>query len=143
MWAIAARGRPEEVFAEFDAASQFEGATVELCALQPLSEVAVLAVAADVLGAPPTGRGRGWFRRVGGNPFLAIQLAEGMARERTDGGSAEALPEALSATIRSRMRRLDSGALAALQLAAVWGRSLDIADAASMLGLDATTSRDR
>ncbi len=139
VWAIAARGRPEVVFAEFDAVSQFDGGIVELVALQPLSDTAVLAVAADVLGEPPTGRGRDWLRRVGGNPFLAVQVAEGMARERAHGGTGQALPEALSATVRSRMGRLDSNAREALQLAAVWGRPLDIADAAGMLGFDSTT----
>ena len=136
VWSVAARGRPAEVFADFHAAGQFEGTSIEHIDLQPLTDGDVIAVATDILGAPPVGNDRSWLRMVGGNPFLTIQLAEGIALERKLGRIDTALPEALSSTIRSRTRLLGSTANRALQLAAVWGRPLDITDAAEILDID-------
>ena len=143
VWAIAARGRAADVFADFDSMNPGDGAAaVELVDLQPLTEEEVLTVAADILGTPPAGRNREWLGMVGGNPFLAVQLAEGIALRREQGDSGDYLPGALSATIRSRTRLLTRDARAALQLTAVWGRPLDMSDAAQMLGIDVATFED-
>ena len=142
VWSIAARGRPQDVFADFESTGHFEGATVEVLNLQPLSDENVLALAADVLGAEPDRPVRDWLGKTGGNPFLAIQVAEGVALERRGGRAGRDLPSSLSTTIRSRTRALSTGARSALQLCAVWGRPLDVLDAARMLGIDAVSLSD-
>jgi len=137
VWAVAARGRPADVFADFDFEGHVEGVDAEVLDLQPLTDADVLAVAADVLRAPPRGRDVDWLRMVGGNPFLAVALAQGIALERKRGSSGGDLPEAFGATIGSRIRLLGDDARAVLHLAAVWGRRLAIPDAAQMLEFDA------
>ena len=137
VWVVAGRGRMPEVFPDFAAVADFDGAVVEQVALVPLTDDDVLAVASDVLGGPPTGRAEDWLRMVGGNPLLAVQLAEGLALDRAMGRSGDALPTTLTALLRNRVGMLGAGVRAALQLAAVWGRPLDVLDAAHMLGADA------
>ncbi len=136
VWLLAGRGRVEQVFADFDAVRDFEGAVVEHVELSPLTDEDVLALASDILGRPPSGRGEDWLRMVGGNPLLTVQLAEGMALDRALGRPSEALPTTLSAQLRTRTGMLGAGARAALALAAVWSRALDVADAALMLDAD-------
>ncbi|HEY0815798.1 MAG TPA: AAA family ATPase [Pseudonocardia sp.] len=136
VWLVAGRGRVREVFSDFDALGEFEGASVERLELSPLTDADVMAVASDILGGPPVGRGAEWLRMVGGSPLLAVQLAEGMALDRALGRSGDALPTALAPLLRSRIGMLGVGVRAALQLAAVWGRALDVLDAARMLGAD-------
>lgn len=137
VWAVAARGRPADVFADFDFEGHVEGVDAEVLDLQPLTDADVLAVAAAVLRAPPRGRDVDWLRMVGGNPFLAVALAQEIALERKRGSSGGDLPEAFGATIGSRIRLLGDDARAVLHLAAVWGRRLAIPDAAQMLEFDA------
>ncbi|MEP6559752.1 MAG: AAA family ATPase, partial [Nakamurella sp.] len=132
-WAVSARGRPEDAFMDFDFVGHVEGVDAEVMDLHPLTEADVLAVAEDVLRAPPKGRELDWLAMVGGNPFLAVAMAEGIALERRRGGSGGDLPEAFGATIGSRTRLLDDDTRAVLHLAAVWGRRLDMSDAAQML----------
>jgi len=136
VWALAARGRPAEVFTEFDSNGQVGAASTDVMQLRPVTDDDVLAIAADILGAPPTGRARRWLQMVGGNPFLAVQLAEGIAVEREQSGSAASIPAALSATIQARIDKVGIDARSALHLASVWGRPLDVSDAAEMLGVD-------
>ena len=139
VWLMAGRGRLREVFTDFDAVGHFDDAVVERLELAPLTDDDVMAVAADILGRPPVGRGEDWLRMVGGNPLLAVQIAEGMALDRALGRSSDAVPTTLAPLLRSRLGMLGSGVRAALQLAAVWGRALEVLDAAHMLGADPAT----
>ena len=129
----ASRGRPSEVFADFASVRAFDEAAVDELELLPLSDDDVNAVATEILGRPPFGRGREWLQMVGGNPLLAVQLAEGLALDAAMGRSDEVLPTSFGAALRTRMGQLNELATAGLQLAAVWGRPLDVADAAQML----------
>jgi DNA-binding CsgD family transcriptional regulator/tetratricopeptide (TPR) repeat protein len=132
----ASRGGPTEVFADFASVRSFDGAVVDEVELSPLTDDEVVAVATDLLGRAPFGRGREWLQMVGGSPLLAVQLVEGLALDAAMGRPGTVLPTSFGAALRTRMSQLDEVAVAGLQLAAVWGRPLDVADAAQMLDVD-------
>ena len=119
----------------------FDGAVIEEVELRPLSDDDVVALATDILGRAPFGRGREWLRMVGGNPLLAVQLAESLALDAAMGRPGEVLPTSFGAALLARMGQLHQAAVAGLQLAAVWGRPLDVADAARMLAVDPASLR--
>lgn len=136
---VASRGGSTAAFADFASVRSFDGAVVEEFELLPLSDADVTAVATDVLGRAPHGRGREWLQMVGGNPLLAVQLAEGLALDAAMGRPGDTLPMSFGAALRARMGQLNEMAAAGLDLAAVWGRPLDVADAARMLEVDLTS----
>jgi DNA-binding CsgD family transcriptional regulator len=120
VWLIASRdvspGRPDEV-------------DRHLLVLRPLNDTDLDALAHDYLGGPAEGLTRRRLHAVGGNPFLAVQLLTGVAA-----GGADDIPETFSAAIDARLRGLGPGTGELIELAAVWGRPLDLSDAAELLG---------
>ena len=78
---LAARGSRHDV----DPVGDAETVVVEHVDLAPLGDEDVLAIATDILGQAPAGHDVRWLRMVAGNPFLAVQLAEGMAVDRALG----------------------------------------------------------
>ena len=132
----ASRGEPAEVFADFASVRSVDGASVSEIELPPISDDDAISVATEILGRAPYGRGRDWLRMVGGNPLLIVQLAEGLALDAAMGRAGRSLPMSFAAAVRRRLSQLDEVAAAGLHLAAVWGRPLDVADAAHMLDVD-------
>lgn len=100
-----------------------------LLVLGPLSDADLDALATDYLGGPPEGLTQRRLHAVGGNPFLAVQLLSGVAA-----GGADELPAPFAAAIDAQVRGLSAGAGELIELAAVWGRPLDLSDAAELLG---------
>ena len=99
--------------------------------LTPLGSEAVSDLARAVLGHPPPGPLVRWLtNRSGGNPLFALELLQALLEE---GGDLEApelryLPEGLAERVLSRLRLLEEPAIATLEILAVLGRRVEIAD---------------
>ncbi|ANI39044.1 helix-turn-helix transcriptional regulator [Mycolicibacterium vaccae] len=103
-------------------------------ALGPLSAVDLAELAADRLNHRPSARLLALLDETGGNPFWAVQVIEGLTRRAGRQQEATDLYAELGLRVRDRLRQLTGGAAALVQLAAVWGRPLSAADAATILG---------
>jgi DNA-binding CsgD family transcriptional regulator/tetratricopeptide (TPR) repeat protein len=134
VWAVSARDEPGQMLVDLDTAEAFNGVTVDHVELGPLADADVIAIATDILGAPPAAAAAGGLRRAGGNPLLAVQYSEGVALDRARGRDSDTIPTSLATALRARTRSLGPDAMRILQLAAVWGRPLELATAAQMLG---------
>jgi predicted ATPase len=92
-----------------------EGA--ERVVLDPLSQAAVAQVARDVMGAEPDETLLRIAGEAGGNPFLLVELLEGLRAEklvRVDSGRATLidyrLPDRISTSMRERLARMSESA---------------------------------
>ncbi len=101
--------------------------------LGPLSAVDLDGLALDVLGGPAEGPTRGRLHSVGGNPFLAIQLLQGVSAARSSGADPDEIPATFTAAVDARLRSLSPGAAELIELAAVWGQPLGLSEAADIL----------
>lgn len=111
-----------------------DGVSVSTIPVPPLGLADIEDLAADHLGAVATGRARELLRGVGGNPFWAVQLLDGLARQRARGGTDDDLPAELVVSIRRRLLALPAEVVQLVELTAVWGRGLPVEDAAALLG---------
>lgn len=102
--------------------------------LGPLNPADLDALACDYLGGPAEGLARRRLHSLGGNPFLAVQLLEGVRAAHNAGEPAADIPATFAAAIAGRLRSLSRGAGELVELAAVWGRPLEVADATEILG---------
>lgn len=133
VWVLAARTSPGLFLTGPDADTLFEGAPLERLTLSPLSDQAVLELATELLGDAPAGGPAAILAGVGGNPFLVVQLCQGLATDQDAGGGRSALPFSLAAVLHERLASLTSGALELTELAAVWGVPLPFAAARGLL----------
>nr|WP_255414236.1 LuxR family transcriptional regulator [Mycobacterium sp. shizuoka-1] len=101
--------------------------------LGPLSDADLDALARDHLGGPADGVAHRRLHALGGNPFLAVQLLAGVAAAREAGTNAEDIPSSFTAAIGTRLRALSPATAELVEFAAVWGRPLDLSDAAELL----------
>ncbi|MFB9831158.1 helix-turn-helix transcriptional regulator [Actinoallomurus acaciae] len=112
-------------------------------ALVPLSEDAVIKVTEDILGAAPESDLLTLAERAGGNPFLLVELLDGLSEEaavelsrghaRLASARQAQLPQRVQTFARTRLERLSSQTRRLLQAAAVLGRSFSVDDLADML----------
>ncbi|KDF01653.1 hypothetical protein Y900_022650 [Mycolicibacterium aromaticivorans JS19b1 = JCM 16368] len=102
--------------------------------LGPLTGAELDALARDYLGGPAEGLTHRRLHALGGNPFLAVQLLSGVAAAPSAGSETEDIPPAFADAIDHRLRSLRPGTAELVELAAVWGRPLDLSDAAELLG---------
>jgi DNA-binding CsgD family transcriptional regulator len=132
VWAVTSRWVPcgpvDEVIAGTDDAT-----TVTRITLGPLTMDAIDDIASDRLGAEPSAEVRHLLDGVGGNPFWAVQLIEGLARRQECGQGVGDLHAELSVGVRARLDGLSDRATALVRLAAVWGRALSVVDAGLLL----------
>jgi DNA-binding CsgD family transcriptional regulator/DNA-binding Lrp family transcriptional regulator len=117
-----------------------EGA--ERLVLEPLSEAAVAQVARDVMQAEPDETLLRMAGEAGGNPFLLVELLEGLRQEslvRVDSGQATLtayrLPDRVSTSMRERLDRMSDSARQVATVAGSLGRAFSVSDLATMLGL--------
>ncbi|AQT79588.1 hypothetical protein B1R94_10340 [Mycolicibacterium litorale] len=101
--------------------------------LTPLGAADLDALARDYLGGPAEGLTRRRLHALGGNPFLAVQLLEGVSAARNAGDPTDDIPATFAAAIAGRLGSLSRGAGELVELAAVWGRPLEVCDAAEIL----------
>jgi DNA-binding CsgD family transcriptional regulator/tetratricopeptide (TPR) repeat protein len=110
--------------------------------LEPLSQAAVAQVASDVMHAEPDETLIRIAGEASGNPFLLVELLEGLRQEklvRVDSGRATLtdyrLPERVRASMRERLDRVPEPARKAATVAGSLGRTFSVSDLAEMLGL--------
>ena len=102
--------------------------------LTPLSGTDITALAMDRLGRVPDERARRFLDTADGNPFLAGQIVDGLARPAADG---EPVPAEFIGAVARRVAALTEPALRVIHLAAIAGRPLPARDLAVIIGGDA------
>jgi DNA-binding CsgD family transcriptional regulator/tetratricopeptide (TPR) repeat protein len=114
----------------------------EKLVLEPLDQAAVAQVARDVMQAEPDDTLLLMAEEAGGNPFLLVELLEGLRQEglvRVDSGratlTAQRLPERVRASMRERLARVSDSARQVGTVAGSLGRTFSFAELATMLGL--------
>jgi DNA-binding CsgD family transcriptional regulator len=117
-----------------------EGA--ERLVLEPLSRDAVAQVTRDVMQAEPDETLLHLAGEAGGNPFLLVELLEGLRQEklvRVDSGHATLadyrLPDRVRASMRERLGRMTESARQVATVAGSLGRTFSVSELAEMLGL--------
>jgi DNA-binding CsgD family transcriptional regulator len=110
--------------------------------LEPLGQAAVAQVASDVMQAEPDETLLRMAGGAGGNPFLLVELLEGLRQEelvRVDSGratlTAHRLPDRVRASMRERLWRMSESARQVATVAGSLGRAFSVSDLAEMLGL--------
>jgi DNA-binding CsgD family transcriptional regulator/tetratricopeptide (TPR) repeat protein len=110
--------------------------------LEPLSQAAVAQVASDVMGAEPDETVLRMAREAGGNPFLLVELLEGLRQEelvRVDSGlatlTAQRVPDRVRASMRERLARMPESPRQIAIVAGSLGRTFSVSDLAQMLGV--------
>jgi DNA-binding CsgD family transcriptional regulator len=114
----------------------------ERLALEPLSPAAVAQVVRDLMGAEPDETLLRMAREAGGNPFLLVELLEGLRQEelvRVDGRHVTLtdyrLPDRVSTSMRERLVRMSESARQLATVAGSLGRAFSVSDLGTMLGL--------
>jgi DNA-binding CsgD family transcriptional regulator len=133
VWAVTSRWIPSDPLEEMIAGTDGT-TTIARIELGPLTLGDINDIASDRLGAEPSAQTRKLLGGVGGNPFWAVQVIEGLARRNERGQDAGDLHAELSVGVRTRVGGLSEPAAALIRLAAVWGRALSLADAGHLLG---------
>jgi DNA-binding CsgD family transcriptional regulator/tetratricopeptide (TPR) repeat protein len=133
VWAVASRWVPSDPVDELIAGTD-DATTITRITLGPLTFGDIEAIASDRLGAVPSAETRALLGGVGGNPFWAVQLIEGLARRQERGQDVGDLHTELAVGVRARLSGLSGPAAALVRVAAVWGRALGVADAGHLLG---------
>jgi DNA-binding CsgD family transcriptional regulator/DNA-binding Lrp family transcriptional regulator len=117
-----------------------EGA--ERLVLEPLDQAAVAQVASDVMEAEPDETVLLMAGEAGGNPFLLVELLEGLRQEQlvsVDSGratlTARRLPDRVRASMRERLARMSDPARRVATVAGSLGRTFSFSDLAVMLAL--------
>jgi DNA-binding CsgD family transcriptional regulator len=110
-------------------------------ALEPLSDAAVTEVATDMMQAEPDETLVRMAGEAGGNPFLLVELLEGLRHEelvRVDAGQAtltdDRLPERVRASMRERLAGMSASARQMAVAAGSLGRAFSLSDLADMIG---------
>jgi DNA-binding CsgD family transcriptional regulator len=140
-WVLAMR--PDQGPGQLRSAVEYladEGA--ERLVLEPLSQAAVAQVASDVMQAEPDETLLRMAGEAGGNPFLLVELLEGLRQEelvRVDSGHAtlteSRLPDRVRASMRERLARMSEPARRAATVAGSLGRTFSVSELAEMLAL--------
>jgi DNA-binding CsgD family transcriptional regulator len=117
-----------------------EGA--EKLVLEPLSQAAVAQVAGDVMHAEPDETLLRMAAQAGGNPFLLVELLQGLRQEklvRVDSGRATVtayrLPDRVRTSMRERLAGMSEPARRVATVAASLGRTFSVWDLAETLDL--------
>lgn len=132
VWVLTSRWVPTDPLDEIVAG--IDDTAVTRIALGPLTPHDIDALAADRLGSEPSAEIRSLLRRVGGNPFWAVQVLDGLTRRRERGEDVGDLHAELAVGVRARLDGLSGEAAALVRLTAVWGGALDVSDAGRLLG---------
>jgi DNA-binding CsgD family transcriptional regulator/tetratricopeptide (TPR) repeat protein len=121
VWVLASRSRIDGV--SISAADMVE---VEHISLGPLPRSAITDIAQDRLGHRVSDDEQELLDAAGGNPFLATQIAEGLARRAETG--LDGLPAEFHAAMRYRFAELSNASRDLIDALAVAGRAVGIAE---------------
>lgn len=136
-WVVATRVVPGGGPAELIADAARPDLPVTRLDLKALAEDAVLAIATDRLGARP---GPAVLRRLSGahgNPFLAVQLLEGLFEPATGGTDGPVVPTGLLEGVRRRVAATSAPCRELVRTAAVIGPDCQLADVAELVATPA------
>jgi DNA-binding CsgD family transcriptional regulator/DNA-binding Lrp family transcriptional regulator len=140
-WVLAMR--PDQGPGQLRSAVEYlAGEGAERLALEALSEAAVAQVVRDLLQAEPDETLVRIACEAGGNPFLLVELLEGLRQEglvRVDSGRAtltdHRLPDRVSTSMRERLGRMSDSARQVATVAGSLGRAFSVSELSEMLGL--------
>ncbi len=104
----------------------------EYLQLVPLTTSDLAAMALDRLGRVPDERTRRYLDASGGNPFLATQIIDSLARSAA-GGERDAVAGEFATAMARRLAELSSSAAELVELVAAAGRPLPVRDAFALL----------
>ncbi|HUD37304.1 MAG TPA: AAA family ATPase [Streptosporangiaceae bacterium] len=104
----------------------------EYLQLVPLTTSDLAAMARDRLGRVPDERTRRYLNATGGNPFLATQIIDSLARSAA-GGERDAVAGEFATAMARRLAGLSSSAAELVELVAAAGRPLPVRDAFALL----------
>jgi DNA-binding NarL/FixJ family response regulator len=137
VWVLATRGTPGEGLAEQVAEAARPDLAVVRVELAPLTEDAVFAVAVDRLGVRPEPAVLRRLANARGNPFLAVQLLDGLFESGGAEPASARVPAGLVEGVRHRVAATSEGCRLLLRAAAVLGPAFPLTDAAGLLGSSA------
>jgi DNA-binding CsgD family transcriptional regulator len=110
--------------------------------LKALTPDAVLAIATDRLGARPEPAVLRRLSSAHGNPFLAVQLLEGLFEPAADGATGPVVPIGLRDGVRRRVTATSQQCRELLRTAAVIGPEHQLTDIAELIGVPAARVTD-
>jgi DNA-binding CsgD family transcriptional regulator/tetratricopeptide (TPR) repeat protein len=110
---------------------------VEHVRLGPLNEKAIEELACDRLGASPDRRVRRLLEGANGNPFLAVELLNGLSSEDV---APNRLPSSLLNAVGNRLASLPAETLRLVQTGAIIGTPFSVADAAALMNVSSETA---
>jgi hypothetical protein len=137
VWVLATRAAPDGGPAEQIAEVARPDLPVLRVELAPLTDDAVFAVAVDRLGARPEPAVLRRLADARGNPFLTVQLLEGLFEPGCGEATAAGVPAGLVEGVRHRVAATSEGCRELLRAAAVLGPAFPLTDAAGLLGSSA------
>ncbi|MEV0406657.1 AAA family ATPase [Actinoallomurus sp. NPDC050550] len=132
LWLFASRSSDEGLLDDLKRSS-FVESRVEVIELGPLSAPDIMAMAEDRLHRVPSARVSRMLDGVGGNPFFATQIMEGVVREKADDDADLDIPTEFILGVRRRVAELDQATAELMRVAAVFGQALTVEDAAALL----------
>ncbi|MEU6195340.1 AAA family ATPase [Streptomyces sp. NPDC047061] len=132
VWVFTSRDPDCEVFRDL-AARTTPSTPVTVVPLAALGRDDVLQIARDRLGRPPSEPVRRMLDGVGGSPFLAVQLLEGLLRAAARGEPADRVPDEFIAGVRRSLAGLDPAAADVVRMASVLGRTFAVDEMAELL----------
>jgi DNA-binding CsgD family transcriptional regulator/tetratricopeptide (TPR) repeat protein len=130
MWLLASRSSGEGL-AEDLKRPGFAGSRIDVVELSPLSAADIAAMAQDRLNRPPTAGLSRLLDGVGGNPFFATQILEGVVRAGTHDDPG--IPAEFVLGVRRRLGELRPATAELTTVAAVFGQALAAEDARALL----------
>ena len=102
-------------------------------ALGPLAASDIIAIASDHLRTAPSSATRRMLEQAGGNPFLAVQVINGLLHAQAGGGDPADIPAGLVRAVGGQLRALPSQVIELVRLAAVYGEPLPLDEAVNLL----------
>ena len=130
VWALASRdASPGDLGPDL---ASHAGLRVEHIRLPPLSAADLAAIPHDRLGRAADQRTRQFLDAASGNPFLATQIIDGLARSAAL-GEPETVPVEFTAAVARRVAALPGASRDLVDLLAVAGRPLPMRDAAALM----------
>ncbi|MEU6657604.1 LuxR C-terminal-related transcriptional regulator [Streptomyces sp. NPDC046821] len=134
IWLLATRDDDADVLGSV-------AARLERIRLTPLASSDLAAIAQDRLGRLPDERTRRFLDASAGNPLLAIDVLDNLARAAAR-GEPDTVPEEFGATITRRLADLPEGARALVELVAVCGSTITVQEAVRLAEQPTGPGRD-